>query len=182
MSKKKYKRRVGQDGELEAYLGIYDKYRPQRGYGATAQLLAHAQRVFGSEEPFRNCAQAIRFIRTKHNGTIFKAEEPAPKITVIKPPPAQPASRDKSELSIKKFYDSWQWKRCRYEFLKLKERKCLCCGASAKDGAKVVVDHIKPIRKFWKLRLEPSNLQILCDDCNMGKGSHDMTDWGISSP
>lgn len=41
----------------------------------------------------------------------------------------------------------------------------------------MVVDHIKPIRKHWHLRLDSNNLQILCDDCNMGKGSRGETDW-----
>lgn len=78
---------------------------------------------------------------------------------------------------IKEFYASWDWKRSRYEHLKGKERKCLCCGAARESGAKMVVDHIKPIRRFWHLRMHPDNLQILCDDCNMGKGSRDETDF-----
>lgn len=41
---------------------------------------------------------------------------------------------------------------------------------------KIVVDHIKPLSKFWHLRLERSNLQVLCDECNMGKGAWDETD------
>jgi hypothetical protein len=88
-------------------------------------------------------------------------------------PPSSKSSNDK----FKEFYASWEWKRLRYEFLKQQRRRCQCCGAMAADGAKIVVDHIKPIRRFWHLRLEISNLQLLCDDCNMGKGSHDYTDW-----
>lgn len=82
-----------------------------------------------------------------------------------------------SPNTIRQFYDSWEWKRLRYDFLKGKKRTCQCCGASAADGAKIVIDHIKPIRHHWRLRLDPDNLQILCDDCNMGKGSRDQTDW-----
>jgi 5-methylcytosine-specific restriction endonuclease McrA len=41
----------------------------------------------------------------------------------------------------------------------------------------VVVDHIRPIRHHWELRLDINNLQLLCDDCNKGKGSTDETDW-----
>lgn len=78
---------------------------------------------------------------------------------------------------IDEFYDSWEWKRVRYDFLKGKNRRCQCCGSSAADGTRIVVDHIKPIRKYWHLRLESANLQILCDDCNKGKGSRDETDW-----
>ena len=75
------------------------------------------------------------------------------------------------------FYDSWEWKRLRYDFLKDRCRRCQCCGATPESGAKIVVDHVKPIRFFWELRLDSCNLQILCDDCNMGKGSRDRSDW-----
>lgn len=84
------------------------------------------------------------------------------------------------QSEIDAFYESWEWKRCRYDFLKDKKRTCQCCGASASDGVRIVVDHVKPIRRFWRLRLDPSNLQILCDDCNMGKGSRDYTDWRVA--
>jgi 5-methylcytosine-specific restriction endonuclease McrA len=81
------------------------------------------------------------------------------------------------ENDIKAFYESWEWKRVRYDFLKDKDRKCQCCGATPADGVRVVVDHIQPIRYFWQKRFDPTNLQLLCDDCNMGKGSRDETDW-----
>jgi hypothetical protein len=82
-----------------------------------------------------------------------------------------------SQKHINEFYDSWEWKRLRYDYLKGRGRQCQCCNALAYDGAKIVVDHIKPIRRFWHLRLDPKNLQLLCEDCNMGKGSRDETHW-----
>jgi 5-methylcytosine-specific restriction endonuclease McrA len=82
-----------------------------------------------------------------------------------------------SQKAINAFYDSWDWKHTRYDFLKDKKRRCQCCGATPDDGPRIVVDHIKPIRHFWSLRLDPTNLQMLCDDCNRGKGSRDTTDW-----
>lgn len=81
------------------------------------------------------------------------------------------------------FYQSWEWKQLRFLVLKLQGRTCQCCGATAgsrsADGkpVQIVVDHIKPISKFWELRLQKSNLQVLCDDCNMGKGAWDQTDF-----
>jgi len=53
-------------------------------------------------------------------------------------------------------------------------RKCMCCGAT---DSPIHVDHIKPRSKHPELELELSNLQILCEDCNMGKGGWDQTDW-----
>jgi hypothetical protein len=99
-----------------------------------------------------------------------------------KPPPPKraPASRPQEEL-ISEFYHSWEWKRVRYDFLKGRQRRCECCGATPEHGVRIVVDHIKPIRHYWDLRLDPANLQLLCDDCNMGKGSRDETDWRPSA-
>lgn len=39
------------------------------------------------------------------------------------------------------------------------------------------VDHIKPRSKYPALELVLSNLQVLCEDCNLGKLAHDETDW-----
>lgn len=55
--------------------------------------------------------------------------------------------------------------------------RCGSCGAAPKDGIRIVVDHIKPLGKFWDLRLSLDNLQVLCDDCNRGKGDWLHTDF-----
>lgn len=82
-----------------------------------------------------------------------------------------------TQAMIDAFYASWEWKRLRYEFLRDKARRCVCCGRTPDHGIAIHVDHIKPIRRYWAFRLSGSNLQVLCDDCNRGKGSHDETDW-----
>lgn len=71
------------------------------------------------------------------------------------------------------FYRSWAWKRLRYDALKLNGRRCQCCGWQPGDTehGHLVVDHIKPRRRFPELELKLSNLQVLCNDCNMGKSS-----------
>lgn len=106
--------------------------------------------------------------------------EPTPKsqayLPILPPTPLAPSQ----EATIRAFYDSWEWKRLRYDFIKDQKRRCQCCGATAEGGAKIVVDHIKPIRRFWSARLDKTNLQLLCDDCNMGKGSRDETDWRVA--
>lgn len=83
-----------------------------------------------------------------------------------------------SETDIREFYASWEWKRLSYDAKLKRGRKCECCGAQA---PRVVIhtDHVKPIRKYWHLRLDPMNLQVLCEDCNMGKGSRDETDFRL---
>lgn len=55
----------------------------------------------------------------------------------------------------------------RYEILKRDNRKCQICGRTQEDGVKLEVDHIIPIAKGGKT--EPSNLRVLCRECNSGK-------------
>jgi 5-methylcytosine-specific restriction endonuclease McrA len=55
--------------------------------------------------------------------------------------------------------------------------KCMCCGATPATGSIMNVDHIKPRKIFPELALDIDNLQILCHECNHGKGNWDMTDW-----
>lgn len=85
-----------------------------------------------------------------------------------------------SETELKAFYRSPEWKRLRYAALARHGRRCLCCGASPTNGTCIVVDHIKPVRTHPHLRLRLDNLQVLCDACNVGKGSHDRTDWRVT--
>lgn len=57
----------------------------------------------------------------------------------------------------------------RYNVLKRDNFQCQLCGATAKDGAKLHVDHIIPVSKGGKTIM--SNLQTLCDRCNIGKSN-----------
>ena len=80
-------------------------------------------------------------------------------------------------VASKAFLESYAWRKLRMEALKLHGTRCQCCGASPRDGAVMHVDHIKPRRKFPELALEISNCQVLCHECNHGKGNWDTTDW-----
>lgn len=75
------------------------------------------------------------------------------------------------------FLSSYEWRRVRMEALKKYGARCQCCGATPADGVKMNVDHIKPRKIFPHLALDVSNLQVLCEECNHGKGNWDMTDW-----
>jgi len=55
----------------------------------------------------------------------------------------------------------------RFQVLKRDGYRCQMCGATAQDGAKLEIDHIHPVSKGGSN--EPSNLQVLCRDCNAGK-------------
>lgn len=75
------------------------------------------------------------------------------------------------------FFTSREWQELRYKALKEHGAACQCCGATRADGKKMHVDHIKPRSKFPELQWLLSNLQVLCEDCNLGKGAWDQTDW-----
>lgn len=55
----------------------------------------------------------------------------------------------------------------RYDILERDNFTCVICGASARLGARLHVDHILPVSKGGKS--DPSNLRTLCERCNMGK-------------
>ena len=82
----------------------------------------------------------------------------------------------KRKQSSKEFYKSDAWRDLRYRALKLHGRQCQCCGAKP---PKVVlhVDHIKPRSRFPELELDINNLQVLCEDCNLGKSNKDCIDY-----
>lgn len=70
-----------------------------------------------------------------------------------------------------------KWASIRYKALKASNGKCCLCGRGASDGVSLHVDHIKPKSKYPELKYELSNLQVLCEDCNIGKSNEDETDW-----
>lgn len=87
------------------------------------------------------------------------------------------ASLAKRKVSYAWFYKSADWAKLRYQALLRSNGHCECCNSSKLDGAVLRVDHIKPIRTHPHLMKELSNLQVLCNRCNWGKGSWDETDW-----
>jgi len=87
--------------------------------------------------------------------------------------------RDVSGVSVASnaFLETYEWRRVRMMALKKHGPVCMCCGASPATGAVMNVDHIKPRKLFPQLALDVNNLQVLCHECNHGKGNWDMTDW-----
>lgn len=75
------------------------------------------------------------------------------------------------------FLQSYEWRRVRMQAIKQYGARCQCCGATPADSVRLHVDHIKPRQLFPALALDIENLQILCEECNHGKGNWDMTDW-----
>lgn len=84
---------------------------------------------------------------------------------------------EQSKDNAAEFYSSRSWQNLRYEAFKRYGKHCALCGRSTADGVTLHVDHIKPRSKYPEMALDIENLQILCEDCNMGKGARDKTKW-----
>lgn len=67
------------------------------------------------------------------------------------------------------FYRSAAWRKLRFSVLQASSGCCVACGARGSDGVRLHVDHIKPRSKYPELALDAANLQVLCEDCNVGK-------------
>jgi 5-methylcytosine-specific restriction endonuclease McrA len=78
------------------------------------------------------------------------------------------------------FYRSYRWRRLRIDALEANRMRygmlaCECCGMI--DARQWHVDHIYPRSTHPELALEPDNLQVLCDACNVGKATAYTTNW-----
>lgn len=91
---------------------------------------------------------------------------------------AQYAEERKANGGEANFFDSNKWQRLRYDVLVASNGCCKLCGRSTREHNVILhVDHIKPRSRFPKLAMERSNLQVLCEDCNLGKSNRDTIDW-----
>jgi 5-methylcytosine-specific restriction endonuclease McrA len=91
---------------------------------------------------------------------------------------APPGWKDHSPtLSSYSFYDSDAWLKIRYRVLGKYGAQCMLCGTGWTPENPIQVDHIKPRSKYPDLALDFDNLQVLCRECNMGKGNVDETDF-----
>lgn len=78
------------------------------------------------------------------------------------------------------FYRSYRWRRLRVDAFEANRQRygmlaCECCGMV--DVESFHVDHIYPRSAYPELALDPDNLQVLCDACNIGKGAAYTTNW-----
>ena len=125
---------------------------------------------------FENTGPALtRSMRRKKQKQARKANSGAKRLKAsIRPVKKQPPKLKDSAEEISAFYNSYAWAELRYSILVKFGRVCMCCGETR---GVMNVDHIKPVRKYWELRLNPDNLQVLCPACNKGKNNWDETDF-----
>lgn len=68
----------------------------------------------------------------------------------------------------------------RYKLFERCGARCQICGAAARDGATLEIDHIVPVSKGGGSELD--NLQVLCLACNRGKSDRPMFEIGKAVP
>ncbi len=87
--------------------------------------------------------------------------------------------------SADEFYRSYDWRRLRFDMLERNRARhgvltCECCRATL--ARQWHVDHVRPRSSHPELALEPANLQVLCQDCNVGKGTRHPLTWRWHAP
>lgn len=94
--------------------------------------------------------------------------------------PMTPKAKERATTGRRKphpFYDSDRWRALRWDVLKRDGAVCVVCGGSRKTGKVLHVDHIQPRSLRPDLEWDPANLQVLCQECNLGKSNRDSTDF-----
>lgn len=135
----------------------------------TGSLVRLAQRMSGKVCDTDNWTYLAEFARD--NRVFAKDKKP-------KEPKSNRAYAAKLRANADPFFISREWQALRYRVLRDNDGKCQCCGATAKSSGKPLhVDHIQPRSKRPDLALVYSNLQVLCADCNLGKGNTDSINW-----
>lgn len=86
----------------------------------------------------------------------------------------KPARHDKA-----RFYSSSAWRALRYRALRENRESygVLTCEVCKATAGPFHVDHIVPLSKDWTRRLDITNTQCMCRDCNEGKSATDAIDW-----
>lgn len=78
------------------------------------------------------------------------------------------------------FYQSQAWLELRQRVLDTYGPTCMCCGVTKNDET-IQVDHVKPKARYPALALVFENMQVLCQPCNLGKGTAE-TDYRKKAP
>lgn len=109
-------------------------------------------------------------------GGNLKKKKQSKKYYVVK---KKPFNLKEEFAQSSEFLQSFEWRQVRMQALIKHGRKCQCCGATPESGAIINVDHIKPRKTHPELALTLNNLQVLCHECNHGKGNWSSYDFRL---
>lgn len=178
------KRSIKSESELWAFTGAVFDLEPVGGETFTAAVRRITGCIRAMSPLTREMHRAAAATKFEAEGLPIPRDRVKPRIVASRRKPPAPGPGGKASKSKREdFYKSWEWRTLRMTVLKKHGPRCMCCGSTpdqtALHGApvRIVVDHIKPLYTHWHMRLDADNLQVLCDECNMGKGAWDTTDW-----
>lgn len=177
----KWKRR--REAKREAIAMWLTEYGAEVDDKTDARLIRSAYSHFGYQINGKQSVHSHSRVMAHYNAIQQWIGGELPKVPV-KPAAKKKTVRKKPEKvqTADAFYRSHAWRRLRYVLLQRYDARCMLCGQNYRDhGVIVHVDHIKPIRLHWDLRLDIENLQVLCEECNHGKGSKYSDDWRPAS-
>ncbi len=125
----------------------------------------------------------VGFARERHLESTYRHMDELEDKTINPVQPLKKSKHKKKKVKQKKvsypesFYTSREWRELRFKVLEKYGAICMLCNATRKDGVKIHVDHIKPRSKYPELELCFDNLQVLCEDCNLGKSNKSEVDY-----
>lgn len=154
-------------------------YREAKVLGIPYPLRRGWLSIYGVLEVTAELAEALAKANAARPSKNQKAEyrEPGKKAAELAQKQALWNPRTNVRRDSVEFLKTYEWRRVRFMALKASNGRCQACGASRESGAELNVDHIKPRALFPALALDLENLQVLCSECNHGKGNWDMTDF-----
>jgi len=82
------------------------------------------------------------------------------------------------DQKAREFYSSPEWEKVRKQAMIRDYGLCQDCLKENRITPADVVDHIKPIRHFWHLRLTLENLRCLCNRHHAAKTAEDRRRYG----
>ena len=134
--------------------------------GGKMTLVRLQAKFEGIDPPVKRDHEAVRKILTR---MAKRLNVDVPKLSDLPKRPTKPNKTYNTQTFT-------QWRLLRYEALKRADGKCECCGTTA-ENSPLHVDHIKPKSVHPDKEYGVDDLQVLCEDCNIGKGNWDETDW-----
>ena len=168
--------RTNSNGKLTSCLNPTNKPKPKSAFNVKRRICNH--RDYQCFVCSKSIPKGTVYFRRGKRKKKFVCSEQCYKQKNLKCPPKQKYLRSLSARNKSAdFYLDGKWRVLRYEILKERGARCGACGTTPKNGAVMHVDHIKPRYKFPNLQYEKTNLHVLCEACNMGKGAWDETDW-----
>lgn len=158
-------------GKMARGTAVYDN-APRKDAPGLLEFLCDAlpeeYRVSNNRGMFRQHKARIREKKVTHKGSTPKAPDSTYHSVLKKWGASFVKSAD--------FLSTKEWKRVRMDAIEKYSNVCMICGRRPPEIS-INVDHIVPRALDWKLALTVDNLQILCAECNEGKGNRYTTDY-----